>query len=136
MADFDLNELIKSLPAGLDRAVLRVLSFHVGRPNAIARHALVEELARLGFNYRKDDRAVRAMINQLRKAGHLICSYGGRDGGYFLPADWNELNEYLDREVHPRAMDLLEQEKAMKAAAEGRWGRFSPGRQMDLFSKQ
>jgi len=97
LTDFDFNrgvsltELIQGLPAGLDRAVLRVLSFHTGRKLAISR------------------------------------------GDLRLAADWDELNEYLERELHSRAMDLLEQESALKAAGERMWGRYSPGVQMSLF---
>ena len=76
---------------------------------------------------------MRACINELRKAGHLICSTGGEGGGYYLPEDWEEMNEFIERELHPRAMDLLEQEKALIAEAEKRWGRYSPEKQISLF---
>jgi hypothetical protein len=126
-----LDEMIKDMPAGLDRAILRVLSFHQGRKQAISRGRLVDDLARLGFEV--NERVMRASINALRKAGHLICSTGGEGGGYYLPADWNELEEFIDRELHPRAMDLLEQEQALKASAEKQWGRYSPEKQISLF---
>jgi hypothetical protein len=124
---FDLDGYIASLQPGLDRAVLRALQHQVGRDLAISRVELVTKVRRLGFDVH--ERGVRAMINELRKDGHLICSTGGKGGGYWLAKDWRELREFLDSEVHPRAMDLLQTEKAMKQAAQMRWGR----EQMRLF---
>lgn len=115
-----LQGVIDSMPPGLDRAVLRVLSQRVGREAAISRPNLLASLKSLGFEVH--ERAARAMINQLRKDGHLICSTGGNDGGYWLASSWEDLSEYLEREVHPRAMDLLEQEQALKRAGERAWG--------------
>jgi hypothetical protein len=109
-----------------------VLKFHTGRKNAVSRPAMLTYLKQLGFNL-KDDRPMRAAINLLRKQGIEICSAGGENGGYWLAADHEELEEYIQRELHPRAMDLLEQEKALKAEAEKRWGRYSPEKQASLF---
>lgn len=124
------DEMISDLPPGLDRAVLRVLSFHTGQALAISRGDLVGEVARLGF--RVHERAIRLTINQLRKRGHLICSTGGSGGGYFLAANWDELQDYLDREVHSRAMDLLEQEKALRMAGEQRWGVYASQERLNI----
>jgi hypothetical protein len=125
-----LNEVIHELPAGLDRAILRNLAFHKGRHRTIGREHLVYQLQRLGFEVQ--DRGVRACINQLRKEGNIICSVGGPNGGYYMAEDWNELNEYITNEIHGRAMDLLEQEKALRAAGEKTWGALSPEKQMKL----
>jgi hypothetical protein len=108
------------MPPGLDRAVLRVLTARVGREAAISRPNLLAALKSLGFDVH--ERQARAMINLLRKQGHPICSTGGSDSGYWWAANWAELNEYLEREVHSRAMDLLEQEQALKKAGERAWG--------------
>jgi hypothetical protein len=115
------------LPVGIERAMIRLLDFHVGREQAISRGDMLGALKSLGF--RVSEREARSVINLLRKEGYLICSTGGEGGGYWLGANWQELNEYLERELHSRAMDLLEQEKALKNAAEQRWGRFSPEKQ-------
>lgn len=131
MAKFDLEALINDLPAGLDRAMLRVLSFHRGRNSAIGRPQLVSELARMGFQVH--ERQARACINQLRKSGSPICSTGGTDGGYYLASDWNELNDYIKREIEARAFDLLEQAKALRAQAEQTWGKYSPEQQARMF---
>jgi DNA-binding transcriptional regulator PaaX len=126
-----LEKLIDEMPPGLDRAILSVLSFHQGRKEAISRGKLVGDLARMGFDV--NERAMRACINELRKAGQLICSSGGDGGGYYLPVNHEELNEFIEHELRPRAMDLLEQEKALRSEAEKRWGRYSPEKQISLF---
>src|SRR5512139_3062396 len=128
---FDLEEFVGSLPMGLERAVLRVLGFHQGRDQAIGRRDLLAAVAQHGFVVH--ERALRAQINELRKEGHPICSTGGEDGGYWMAANWDELNEFADRELHSRAMDLLEVERALREAGERRWGQYSSGKQIPMF---
>ena len=118
------------LPMGLDRTLLRILDYHKGRGMAIGRYALVHQCKQMGFPVH--ERVIRAQINELRKAGTPICSTGGEDGGYWMAEDWHELLEYIEREIHSRAMDLLEQEKALKLAGEKLWGRWSEERQFKL----
>jgi hypothetical protein len=124
------EDYIADMPAGLDRAIMRVLSYHVGREKAIGRESLLVALLDVGF--RVQDRVARAAINDLRKRGQVICSAGGEGGGYWLAKSWEELNEYHQRELHPRAMDLLEQERSQRQAAEVLWGRFSPEHQVRM----
>lgn len=127
----DLEKMVDELPAGLDRAILRILLFHVGRDKAISRGELVHTLwISHGFNVH--ERAMRVAINLLRKEGQPICSTGGEEGGYWYAKDWEELDEFLEREFHSRAMDLLEQEGALRKRAEEVWGRFSPEKQMRM----
>lgn len=118
-----MSDYISDLPAGLDRAILRILSFHKGAENAISRFSLEMQCAQHGFP--ESDRQIRACINLLRKQGHLICSAGGEGGGYYIPATRDELEDYFARELHPRALDLLEQERAMRATAEKTWGQYA-----------
>lgn len=116
----------------LERAIMQsILKYHEGRDNAIPRKTMLARLAQLGFHM--EDRQMRMAINLLRKRGNIICSRGGEDGGYYLPADWGELQEFIDHELHPRAMDFLEQERAMKDAARARWGEYSPQMQARMF---
>lgn len=130
-AGFDLDELIDNLPAGLDRAMLRILEFHKGRENAISRGQLVLDLTKHGFEVH--EREARAMINQLRKHGIEICSTGGERGGYWLATSQEEIQDFTHKELRPRALDLLEQAEAMEKAAEKRWGRYSPSKQAVMF---
>jgi len=122
---------INAMPPGLDRAIMRALSFRVGKENAIPRKDLLISLTAQISPL--NDRVMRAQINQLRKSGYMICSTGGAGGGYYLARDWDELLDFVNQEIHARAMDLLEQEKALKKTAEKRWGRYSPEHQERLF---
>ncbi len=108
-------------PTGLEREVLRVLSYRQGRDKALSRSMLLECVLRGAGCAHVTDRQLRAAINQLRKDGHLICSTGGEDGGYWTPAAYDELEEYLNREVYARISDLSEQAQAMRRAAKERW---------------
>lgn len=114
------DAMISAMPAGLDRAILRVLSFHIGKERAIGRYALVRILQPQGFD--ASERQVRQTIHDLRRAGNLICSMPGESGGYYLAASLEEFQEFIDRELHPKAIDLLETEKAMRAAAKIEYG--------------
>jgi hypothetical protein len=121
--------LMANLPAGLERALRRVLDQRVGEESAISRADLLRQLGMLGFGF-VDERTVRALINDLRKRGELICSRGGSGGGYWYAASREEMEAYLEHEIHPRAMDLLEQEKALRQAMDVRFGE---GVQVRLF---
>ena len=100
--------------------LMSVLRGHTGKDTAISRQQLLDELR--GFGIDTNDRTMRAQINLLRKQGALICSCGGHGGGYYLARNWNELEDYIGQELRPRAMDLLEQEKALKTGAKREWG--------------
>jgi hypothetical protein len=119
----DIHKLVDEMDPGAERAVLRVLGFHIGRENAVGREALVMAVHKLGFPVH--ERVVRACINQLRKDGNMICSTGGFDGGYWIARDWEELNEYLDRELRSRVKDLAEQMRALEQEGNRKWGPYS-----------
>ena len=76
-----LDDILANLPSGLDRALLSILRFHIGRESA-----------------------------------------GGRGGGYYIARNWQELEDFIGQELRPRAMDLLEQEKALKVGAKREFG--------------
>lgn len=128
----DIKQLIKELPAGLERGILDVLQFHIGHENAISRTKLLNDLGLHGFHF-DDDRKVRLCISQMRKEGQQICSTGGEDGGYWLGAGKEEVFEFTSKEYRSRALDMLETAKAMEDAAEKRWGRYSPEKQINMF---
>ena len=128
MSDFNISinvqEMIRDLPEGLFRAVLNTLANHIGREKAIRRRDLVlllSPLLRQKYKPSRYDRSVRLAINQLRKQGYPICSTGGPNGGYFIAANREELEEYLQLEIHARAMDLLAQEQSMRAGSARLW---------------
>lgn len=115
------EEIINSMPAGLDRAILRVLSFRQGAESAIKKKALIRELANLGFSS-VGERQVRVSINNLRKGGHLIGSSAGKDPGYYMIAGWHELDEFLSQEIDARIKDLCESKSALIRAASSEFG--------------
>lgn len=105
----------------LRECVLYLLNFHQGRRQAVSRANLLWKVQSHGFDD-IDDRTLRAMIHDLKKEGELIGSTGGAGGGYYMLAGWAELDEYLEREVRARALDLLDQEKVLRQAAEIHFG--------------
>ena len=117
------DRILAEMPTGLDRATLRVLSFHQGKHNAIGRESLVDALRSVGFDVK--ERLVRRCVHDLRRAGHLICSAPGESGGYFLSATLEDFQEFIEREIHSKALDLLETEKTLKAAAKLQFGEAS-----------
>jgi hypothetical protein len=126
----DAGQLEAELPTTLPDLVMATLQSHVGRDNAIRRRDLLLQLgphmSQIGVPPGRMDRNLRLAIRALRKRGCPICSTGGSKGGYFLAADRSELDQYLVVEVHGRAIDLLEQEKAMRQGAERLWSAQPP----------
>jgi DNA-binding transcriptional regulator PaaX len=114
------EQKVREMPVGLNRAALQVLSFHIGRARTIGRADLVEALRGCGFDVQ--ERLVRRAIHDLRRAGHLVCSAPGESGGYYLAATLDEFREFCDRELHPKAIDMLETESKMKEAARQQFG--------------
>jgi hypothetical protein len=114
------EQMVDAMPLGIERAMLRIMDFHTGKAQAIGRGRLVRDLEALGID--AGERQARQCIHDLRRAGHLICSMPGEDGGYYLAASLAEFREFCERELHPKAMDLLETETAMKAAARAQFG--------------
>jgi repressor of nif and glnA expression len=112
--------MIIDMPAGLEREILRVLSFHVGKKHALGRDQLVEEVRARGYD--AHERQVRQCIHDLRRKGILICSMPGEEGGYYMAASLEEVLEFLERELHPKATDMLETESTMKASARQQFG--------------
>ncbi len=114
------SKFIDKLPAGMDRALLRVLYFHIGRDRAVSRMQLLSDVRDLGFKI--DDRQLRFQINQLRKSGILICSAGGKNGGYWIASSRAEIDNFLNQEIRARISDLSEQDRAMTTAARESFG--------------
>jgi hypothetical protein len=118
------DQLIADIPAGSERAVIRVLTFHFGLKNSIAKELgndpqkqkrpnLMDECALMGSRF-SDERQLRSTIVKLRKAGYPICSSSG-DGGYFLPSDLGEYREFRGREYISKIIDMRETVDRMDA---------------------
>lgn len=111
----DYKHIIEEIPVGLDRALLRALSFHKGKGQAVGRTDLVKLVAAGGF--RVHERALREMIKTLRRQGHLICSMPGEDGGYYLASDLAEFQEFAVMEFEGKIADMSVTLRAMREAA-------------------
>lgn len=109
----------RTLAAELKAAVLDILAGHVGARNPIKARDIASRLGRVG---RYADRPVREAIRGLRQDGHLILSSVRSPAGYFLAANAGEWEQFRDRNLRPRALDILETSRAMGQAAQVRWG--------------
>ena len=92
------------MPAGADRAVLRVLSYHIGQGSAIQKADLMSECGKLGAHF-GDERQVRLIVVKLRKTGVPICS-SSTESGYFLAGTLEEYRAFRDREYIAKIVDM------------------------------
>jgi len=114
------ERMIRSMPEGLEAVVLAVLAEAQGRAKALGRDVVLSLVQGEGLDV--NERQVRRAIHGLRRKGELICSAPGNDGGYYMAGSLTEFDEFCQRELHPKAIDMLETESAMKAAAIRRFG--------------
>jgi hypothetical protein len=108
------------IPMGLEGDLLRILNGHCGKARKIGGAALLAQVRLSGVKV--SERVFRYAIHELRRDGYLICSMPGDDGGYWLACSLDEFTEFIEREIHPKAMDLLETEKVMRSAARQQFG--------------
>jgi hypothetical protein len=109
------DRLITEMPAGAERSVLRVLSYHIGLTNAIQKPELIGECAKTGAHF-SDERQVRLVIVKLRKSGVPICSSSG-ESGYFIAENLSEYMEFRGREYVKKIVDMKETVTAMDGTA-------------------
>ena len=105
------EKLIASLPVGRERAVLRVMTWHVGQAHAVRRDEIARAAEKMGVRF-SDERQIRLTIVELRKRGVPICSSSG-DAGYYLPATLDEYREFRAREYVKKIVDMRETVEAM-----------------------
>jgi len=105
------EKLIASLPVGRERAVLRVMTWHVGQAQAARRDEIARAAEKMGVRF-SDERQIRLTIVELRKRGVPICSSSG-DAGYYLPATLDEYREFRAREYVKKIVDMRETVEAM-----------------------
>jgi hypothetical protein len=105
------DHLISEMPAGAERAVLRVLSFHIGLGQAIQKDTLISESAKHGAHF-SNERQVRLTIVDLRKQGIPICASSG-ESGYYLAGTLEEYKEFRGREYVKKIVDMRETVSAM-----------------------
>lgn len=119
MPKSDYDQLLATMPVGLDRAVLRVISMHPGKDAAITKPRFLADLAQIGFKV--NERQLRKTIVDLRKDGHLICSSSG-DAGYYLADSYAEYQEFSQVEYRSKIIDMSETLHAMDDSAKSRFG--------------
>ena len=102
----------------LSRALLRTLAFHRGRANPITRTDLVKAVRIYGAS----ERQIRERIKQLRRAGHLIGSAPGTDGGYYLITSLEEFNDFMCTEYMAKIKDMSQTANAMTQTARSKFG--------------
>jgi predicted DNA-binding transcriptional regulator YafY len=122
-----LGSLSKDEQDSIEKAVMRILSFHVGRSNVISGNRMWEELKAKGLKV-TETKIFRDEINKLRKEGWPIGSTGGKNGGYWLCKDRIELHTVINNQFKPFENDLRTQRRAMLRAAN-----LFYGSQMSLF---
>lgn len=126
MSQDPYKEMIKNMPPGLERAILRILGFHRGRLQAIGGEELTHQLASTGCP--TEQRSVREAIKGLRREGHLICSMPGTEGGYYLANTAAEFEEFAGQEFEAKISDMAETLAAMRKAAREQFGQGVQGR--------
>jgi methylphosphotriester-DNA--protein-cysteine methyltransferase len=91
--------------------LLAELLAHVGKDEGIHVRDLVARITGLTVNPAAQERRVRTLITELRKAGHRIC--GKPESGYFMAATAEELQETC-MYLRSRAISTLEIECRMR----------------------
>lgn len=94
--------------------VLAALRSHIGRDHGIHARDLARRLCGTHGAAAADERLLRAVITDLRLAGHHVC--GTPETGYYLAANPEELLDTCEF-LFGRAMASLEQIARMKAIA-------------------
>ncbi|MEN6481670.1 MAG: hypothetical protein ABFD29_05795 [Anaerolineaceae bacterium] len=118
---------LASMPPGLDRAVLRVIS-KITAEKPISRDKLVIGVHSLGFA--ANERQIRETIKKLRRQGYLICATPGENGGYYMAMNASEYQDFRNSEYAAKIKDMSETMRAMDQAAKQQFG---DGVQIGLF---
>ena len=111
------DNLLVTMPPGLDRAIVQVLKFHIGKERAIKKADFLKALKNLGFT--PHERQLRDMIADMRLKGWMIGSLSA-EGYYFCStrAEYDEFRAELQARKNAIAATLT----ALDSAARARWG--------------
>jgi len=108
-------DILASLEGGVVRTTGRIIELHRGKENAISKPKLKNALSKHGFKV--DERQIRAAVHELRQQGiPLISSSGAK--GYWFAESRKEVDEFIARELRPRAVDLFTSIRALESTAE------------------
>jgi hypothetical protein len=110
------QELIDELPVGLTRFVGRIISYRLGKKNAITKDELLQQVQAHGYRNTKNlRRKIRVAVHELRNSGLLICSTSS-GAGYWIAANYSEAAECFG-EMLGRGTDILKTARKMEDAA-------------------
>lgn len=103
----DYEQIIRDMPAGVERAVLRILSYHRGELHLIERPDLLLEVQAQPGMANVEDRQMREAIHELRNMGVRVCHNERRatkpNGkieiifGYYLAGSEAEYNDFREK---------------------------------------
>jgi hypothetical protein len=116
------QDILDSMPYGLEKHILQALSKRVGKENAIKRYDLLNVIHGIPGFEKTQDRQLRHVINDLRKAGNLIASLASEEGGYYACANLEEYYEFANRELGAKIRDMSETLRSMESAARVQFG--------------
>jgi hypothetical protein len=96
------TDIVKSMPYGLERSLLRRLASQPGRTNMITREDLLSEIKKNPGMSEVDDRKMRMAIQNLRAVGVRICHdetrlHGRMVYGYYLAETEEEYATFRSR---------------------------------------
>lgn len=114
------ERLLENHP-GIDRTVVKIISFYQGKAQALGGDDLTRQVQNMGYRG-VDNRDVREVIHGLRRQGYLICALPGSSGGYYMATDQEEFDEFARREFEGKISDMSTTLSAMRHAARERWG--------------
>jgi DNA-binding transcriptional regulator PaaX len=118
----DYQELLATMPHGVDRVIARFLTdFAVGHDHAVHIGKLVNVVHEMGFKKVKE-RQVRIAIHGLRNQGVLICSEAAKDGGYYMAGNLAEFQEFAQREFVAKIADMSQTLAVLRRAAKEAFG--------------
>ena len=111
------DNLLVTMPPGLDRAIVQVLKYHIGKEKAIKKAEFLKAIKTLGFT--PHERQLRDMIADMRLKGWMIGSLSA-EGYYFCStrAEYDEFRAELQARKNAIAATLT----ALDSAARARWG--------------
>jgi predicted RNA-binding protein (virulence factor B family) len=106
------EEIIKAMPPGLKRDILRILE------GSNQKDRITKEKLAYCMNLKYSDaldRQIRATVEELRNEGFPIVSDSGH-AGYYFASNLKEI-ESLTQELESRSKKMLEQSRMMKRRA-------------------
>lgn len=122
--DHKYRQIVISMDKGMGQMVFSILLDHVGKKKSILGSKLVYKLKQFFPDDNSTDlqRKMRLAIADLRKQGYLIASAPGKLGGYWLPANRKEFDEFIRHEFIKKIEDMAITKNILVTAADKQLG--------------